>query len=117
MNAYLDLLSVSNPSLTPNGRRRQRHAANSRPLLAYVAEAFRVTGAERLSTAALLAYLDDYHPGWRPKPRAEENRASYLAQQLAMHGVRLHKATYGKRPYARGIWREDVLNAINNKGN
>jgi hypothetical protein len=115
MSPYLDLLSVTRPAPTPIGRQRGRRHAKSRPILSYVAEAFEDTGEERLSTAALLAWLDDHYPTWRPKPRTEENRASYLAWKLAMHGVPLHRATYARRN-ARGVWRDDVINAINNQG-
>lgn len=115
MSAYLDLLSVANPRPTKGSRERQRNAANSRPLLTLVAEAFEATGTERLSTAALLAYLDDHYPGWWTREKDEAVRASYLAHRLSMHGVRLHKGTYVQRRHARGVWREDILNAINPK--
>jgi hypothetical protein len=116
MSAYLDLLAVTHPRPTQNSQGRRRRQQRSHQLLLQVRDAFDDLSAERLSTGSILAYLDDRYPEWRPSSSTyaiphHEVRASFLARQLAMHGIAFHKGTYSRRN-ARGVWRSDVDRAI-----
>jgi hypothetical protein len=112
MSAYLDLLAVTHPRPTQKSQGHRRRRNDSLPLLRDILDAFTATGLERLSSAALIAWLDDHRQGWRPSPRDEAARASFLARELAMHGVRLRRGTYPPDCDARGIWRADVERAV-----
>jgi hypothetical protein len=113
---YLDLLSVTPIRPTQNGRQRHRYRAKNRALLLQVREAFDALGVDKLSTGALLAYLDDTYPDWRPRSAhtaapSTDVRASHLAKKLATHDVPLHRGIYNRRK-ARGVWRVDVDRAV-----
>jgi hypothetical protein len=115
-DSYLDLLEVTRPRLTQNGYGRRRRQAKNRGLLLQVRDAFDALGADRLSSALLVAYLDTVDPDWCPRTLEHvvsppEVRANHLAARLLTHGVPLHRGLYGKRK-ARGVWRTDVDQAI-----
>lgn len=79
-------------------------------------QAFDVLQAERLSTAALVAYLDDHYPEWYSRTserqvRGQVEKAAVLARRLKTHGVPTHRGTYGKRR-AKGVWRRDLDRAV-----
>jgi hypothetical protein len=112
MSAYLDLLAVTHPRPTQNGQGRRRRRDSSRALLLQVMQAFDIVQAERLSTAALVAFLDDHYPDWYARTserhvRGQAEKAAVLARRLALHGVPAHRGVYGRRE-ARGFWRSDI---------
>jgi hypothetical protein len=111
-SSYLDLLTVSRPRHTRNADARRRNRDRGRSLLLQVAHAFDALGVDRLSTAALLVFLDENYPSWRlPGHHPAEVRAGTLARRLAMFDVPTHLGRYGRRK-ARGVWRSDIDRAI-----
>jgi len=113
-NPYLDLLQVSHPRLTQNGRGRRRRQAAARPLLLHVVQVFDTLQAERLSLATVLAHLDELYPRWYGRMnehhvRGQEVRAAVLARKLALHGVPTHLDRATK---TRKVWRSDLDRAV-----